>query len=76
MLLPEFVRKHPGERPWAWWQFDSPGRRERTDGGLHPFDNSDRKLHVAKSENKSFWEAAYRLYFGYPAAFICRLTLD
>lgn len=69
-VLPEFVRQHPGERPWAWWEFDAPGRRERTDGGIHPFDNKERTLYVAKSDNPEFWRVAYRLSFGYPSAFI------
>lgn len=24
-LLPEFIDKFPGTRPWAWWKFDQPG---------------------------------------------------
>ena len=23
-LLPEFIAENPGQRPWGWWQFDSP----------------------------------------------------
>ncbi len=69
-LLPAFVREHPGERPWAWWEFDSPGRRERLRGGLHPFDNKERTLAVAKSDNPNFWKSAYRLWFGLPSCFI------
>jgi len=23
-LLTEWIRRHPGRRPWAWWEFDTP----------------------------------------------------
>ena len=69
VLLPQFVREHPGTRPWAWWAFDAPGhvahRWTRSSVRSHR-----RKLHVAKSDSKRFWEAAYRLTWGYPASFI------
>lgn len=32
-MLLAFVRESPGTRPWAWWEFDAPGRRARLDGG-------------------------------------------
>src|SRR5262245_10804497 len=57
-VLQEFVREHPGERPWAWWQFDAPGRRERTDDGCHPFDCKERSLHVARTDIPDYWKRA------------------
>ena len=69
-VLPAFIQENPGQRPWAWWEFDAPGRRERIDGGLHPFDNKARTLHVASVDNPNFWKVAYRLTFGLPSAFI------
>lgn len=40
-ILPEWIRQHPGTRPRGWWLFDMPEgfRRERIDGGQHPFDD-------------------------------------
>ncbi len=72
VLLPQFIKEHPGERPWAWWAFDAPGRRELAhgDGRPHPFDDKQRTLHVAKSDNPGLWKAAYGLFWGYPAAII------
>lgn len=31
-LLAEWIRLHPGSRPWAWWEFDAPEERERVGG--------------------------------------------
>lgn len=31
-LMVDWVRLHPGSRPWAWWQFDAPEPRERLGG--------------------------------------------
>ena len=28
-LLAEFIAKHPGRRPYGWWEFDGVGREER-----------------------------------------------
>jgi hypothetical protein len=71
-LLPEFVRQHPGQRPWAWWAFDAPtpGRRERIDDGVHPFDNPARTLHVASCDGEYLKSVAYELSFGLPRVLI------
>lgn len=26
-LLPQWIKDHPGSRPWAWWKIDAPGPR-------------------------------------------------
>ena len=33
-LLPQYIREHPGQRPFAWWAFDAPenGRRKMLRG--------------------------------------------
>ena len=73
-ILPAWIRKRPGTRCWAWWHFDAKqfenGRRRRIDGGVHPFDNAARSLRVAQTDSTSFWNKAYSLRFGLPAAFI------
>ena len=28
-LLPQWIAENPGTRPYAWWQFDAPERRQR-----------------------------------------------
>ncbi len=28
-LLPEFIAKNPGHRPWAWWRFSAPTPHNR-----------------------------------------------
>lgn len=28
-LLPQWIAEKPGSRPWAWWIFDAPERRQR-----------------------------------------------
>jgi hypothetical protein len=72
----DWIREKPGMRPWAWWAYEAPGRRERTDGGVHPFDNKDRTLKVAASDNQEFWRKAYSLFWGYPGAHIMPFDRD
>jgi hypothetical protein len=31
-LLPEWIREHPGTRPYAWWEKDAPEPRRRVGG--------------------------------------------
>jgi hypothetical protein len=31
-ILPDFIRAHPGQRPWAWWRYDAPEPRRRLGG--------------------------------------------
>ena len=47
-ILPDWIAENPGTRPAAWWEFDAPGRRERTDGGVHPHDRDDFPEHLKK----------------------------
>ena len=47
-ILPDWIAEHAGSRPSAWWLFDAPGRRERTDGGIHPFDRPGYPEHLKK----------------------------
>ncbi len=37
-LLAEWIREHPGSRPFAWWEFDSAGSRRKVGGSgvLYP----------------------------------------
>jgi hypothetical protein len=71
-LLAAFIAEHPGQRPFAWWRFDAPERRQRTDGVQHPFDNRLRRQHVDGSTTKEFRRVAYELFYGRPRALIVR----
>jgi len=64
---PDYRREGPGpgSRPWAWWEFDAPERRQRTDGKTHPFDNPERKLHVQECGGPDD-DLLYKLYHGKP----------
>lgn len=42
-LLAEWIASRPGERPFVWWLFDAPTRRETIDGSVHPFDRPERQ---------------------------------
>lgn len=70
-LLPSFIEKHPGRRPYAWWKFDAPERRRRINGKLHPFDNPKRKAWIKRTINSTGYPSAdfYVLSFGKPAVF-------
>ncbi|MCA9113960.1 MAG: hypothetical protein KDA79_02665 [Planctomycetaceae bacterium] len=39
-VLSEHIAEKPGTRPEAWWRYSIPAgtRRERIDGGVHPYD--------------------------------------
>ncbi len=69
-LLPKWVSDHPGRRPWAWWEFDSVGRRETRNGRVHPFDDKARTLHVAKVGGDFMPRRAYELGWGMPSCHI------
>lgn len=77
-LLPKFIADNPGHRPYAWWLFDAPERRLRTDGIQHPFDNRVRKQYVenAARTNPDFRVIAYKLYFGRPGCIIGSIKDD
>lgn len=32
-ILPDYIREHPGCRPWAWWRWDRQMERPRQLGG-------------------------------------------
>ncbi|MFH1419620.1 MAG: hypothetical protein ABII12_15195 [Planctomycetota bacterium] len=75
-LLPKWIEEHPGTRPAAWWLFDSPQRRRRTDSKPHPFANPERRARVEEWRRDHPDVAArdaYRLWFGKPA---CLIVLD
>ncbi len=42
-MLAKWIAEHPGSRPFCWWMFDAPTRRETIDGSVHPFDRPERK---------------------------------
>ena len=69
-LLSEWITSHPGSRPFGWWAFDAPERRETSDGSDHPFDRPERQercavwhaQHPAMNHPERFVE----LFFGVP----------
>lgn len=73
-LMPEFIASHPGQRPWAWWQFDAPERR-RCLNQSHPFDDLRRQERVERIAAESgtaanYRDDAYKLSFGLPVSLI------
>jgi hypothetical protein len=73
-LLPRFIAEHPGQRPFAWWKFDAPERRQRTDNVVHGFDDRVRRKHVEDVARKypGFKGVAYKLYYGRPGCLCVR----
>ena len=57
-VLSRYVEACPGQRPWAWWQWDAPEPRQRV-GGVGD------ASHDVLAESRSF-------RFGIPASFITR----
>ena len=67
VLLAEWIEDNPGTRPWAWWRFDAPERRQCTNGP-HPHDC---QTYIAKAEaslRRSEWfgQVAFALTYGVP----------
>ena len=78
IVLRQWVAQHPMSRPWAWWHFDAPERRQRING-VHPHDNPERQRHCTQ------WEAehphvarqhAYKLWYGRPSCLCIRDDFD
>jgi hypothetical protein len=75
-IMPAWIQRRPGTRPWAWWKFEAPERRRTVGGRIHPFDDPRRKLAVAKSDRKNFWRVAYALHRGMPRMFLMPFDED
>lgn len=70
-MLAKWIAEHPGSRPFAWWLFDAPTRRETSDGSVHPFDRPERrelceKWH-AQYPSQGHDQRFYELFYGVPA---------
>jgi hypothetical protein len=69
-LLAEWIRHRPRSRPFAWWVFDAPERRQTADGAVHPFDDpavQERDRQCIAENPDSWFERVHRgLYFGRP----------
>ncbi len=73
-MLAKWIAEHPGSRPFAWWLFDAPARRETSDGSVHPFDRPTRRelcdewhaQHPSEGYDRRFWD----LYYGRPAIIV------
>ena len=53
-ILRDWLKDHPGTRPWGWWAFDIPrGSRRECVNGRHPFDDPG-------------YDLQKKLYFGRP----------
>jgi hypothetical protein len=63
-ILADWIQRHPGTRPWAWWNFEARERRRRIDGPVHPFDNPERLEHPAVQRDRVALE---ELHCGVPA---------
>ena len=71
-ILPEWIREHPGRRPYAWWRFDAPEPRRRIDGRLHPFDDPERQEKIERIAQQPGTAADFaarmtETFFGLPA---------
>ena len=69
-ILARWIKEHPGTRPWAWWNFNSPERRRRIDGGIHPFDNTERQAMVERLREQNSARACEGKY-GMPDTQTC-----
>lgn len=57
-FLRRYAERHPGRRPWAWWQLDCPpGERRRAIDDEHPFDDP------------RYPESRKKLYYGLPCCY-------
>jgi hypothetical protein len=71
IILPLWVKHRPGTRPLAFWEFDAPERRKRTNG-QHPFDNPERK----KAQVKITGGDLFKLSYGRPSSLLPGADFD
>ncbi len=64
-LLEDWIREHPGTRPWAFWKFEAPELRRRING-LHPFDNLARTVFCERVGYRP--EIYLQTHFGTPSS--------
>lgn len=65
-LMADWISKHPGTRPLAWWTFEAPERRRCINRELHPHDEPTRLEWEAKQE-PTHAEHSRRLTRGRPS---------
>jgi len=74
-LLADWIAERPGTRPWAWWRYDAPERRQRIDGKPHPFDSIEREETLAEHHADApqhVRDLHYALSWGTPRMLITR----
>lgn len=54
-LLPDFIRRNPGRRPWGWWRFDAPRAKAPDVPAWHLPEMVEPRLRVGGSGAPS-WE--------------------
>lgn len=57
-LLPDWIREHPGTRPWAWWEFDAP-RWDRKFGAFYDGTLPEPRLRIGGKGTPAFEALAY-----------------
>jgi hypothetical protein len=65
-FMRQWIAEHPGSRPWAWWEFDAPERRQCVND-VHPFDRPDRWRETDRLCCAEIQRRTYSLWYGCPA---------
>ena len=58
--LTEFTRRHPGQMPLAWWQWDAPGCANPADQGK---DLVKYQKAIVRAQRRARWPAAKQIEF-------------
>ena len=71
-VLADWIAERPGTRPYAWWKYDAPERRQCLNQ-VHPFDDPEREEHIAQMLERSpnmETQSFYELYYGTPGSLV------
>lgn len=76
-ILKDFVKNHPCQRPWAWWEFDAPRWNQKFDAW---FDGTlpEPRQRLGGIGDPDFEHLAYvpRFSFGLPLSFVDQWDVD
>ncbi|MCB2184017.1 MAG: hypothetical protein KQH63_18480 [Desulfobulbaceae bacterium] len=61
----EWIKHFPGSRPWAWWQYDSPGLRKQV-GGQRLKNMKKEYWQISSKGNTDGFETKIQSSFGIP----------
>ncbi len=77
-IMAEWIRNHPGTRPWAWWGFDAPRQPDQGSGGFWEGTLPEPRQRVSGTGTPKYEVLAYvpHFTFGIPDSWISKFDED